>query len=107
MHCRDYKNDNENTSGYKSSNERPRHCKMIGLYKRTSSECPSRCASQEKSYNNSMRVKVFENNGNNCNSTSNNTPDLSARLPSDQRYNFYRYYGNNFIFIVYFDQNIF
>ena len=77
---------------------------MIGLYKRTDTEYPSKCESQGRS-NNNTHIRVVKNIGNNCNSPRSNglrSPDLNPQLEHDQRYNFYRYYGKIFIIIIYF-----
>lgn len=73
---------------------------MIGLYKRTDAQCRSRCGSQEKSNNNNnMHIRVVGNNKNNFSRSNEIIPDLSFQPSSDQRYNFYRYYGKNIIIV--------
>ena len=101
--------DEQNGSEYgsrgrsKGDSNRLRHCKMIGLYKRTDIQCPSRCGSQEKFNNNNMHVRIVENSGNKCNpSRSIDNFNLNPRPTSDQRYNFYRYYGKNLFHCAFF-----
>ncbi|KAG0555519.1 hypothetical protein KC19_12G174900 [Ceratodon purpureus] len=90
----DDKNECGSRSGSRSDSERPRHCKMIGLYKRTNTQCPSTCGSYDKSFNNNVRIRVVGNNGNNGNiSRSDDNSNLNSRPTTDQRYNFYKYYG--------------